>query len=229
MYFKEKTLRELLMEAKNGIGDARETLILMYYQRIKKILMDLKIPNILHEDILHDCILSTIEIINELNADDYDYIYGKMRAIVIKQVAKSLEFFYDYNKDIDGKVFDKPSSYLSYVTKHKYNFYNIINEYIRYGTIKESIINDEISSDRVVEDTAIDDAIKEEYWKYVSNEEPVKQLIITGRFPIDECYEENKTNIAKKLGCSRNNIDQEEKVIRARMSRYSKFYQYLRK
>ena len=126
-------------------------------------------------------------------------------------------------------MFNKPTLYLYELCGDHYTFHDVIREYLNFGKIKEDIIHDEVSSDRVVEEKAIEDSLIEEYWKYVNNENKIKQAIITGRFPISSAYEETLEDLKEITGRTRSYVHDEEKRIRSNMARYSKFYQHFKK
>lgn len=227
MNIRDSEQRRIIERIKNGDTVAREKYILHYYERIKGNLAKLKIPEEYHEDILHDCIITVMKSIEEIDLSRQSFVCQIFHVKIVEQIAKSLARIYSYTKEINGRRVNSPSIYLRNKGV-KYTNYDIIEEYLSDGSIPETVIIDEGTPLRDTEDRVINRQIENEYWRYVDTQSPLKQDIITGRMPLTDCVIEPLGAIAERNNCSRAYIYQEAGRQRKLLLRSTNLRGYLK-
>ena len=227
MNIRDNEQRKIIERIKNGDTEAREKYVLHYYERIKGNLVKLQIPEEYHEDILHDCIIAVMRLIEEIDLSKQSHVCQIFHVKIVEQIAKSLARIYAYTKEINGKRVNSPSIYLRNKGV-RYTNYDIIEEYLSDGVLPETVIVDKGTTLRDTEDKVINRQIENEYWRYVDTQSPLKQDIITGRMPITDCAIESLSTIAERNNCSRAYIYQEAGRQRKLLSRSTNLRGYLK-
>ncbi|MBR4231226.1 MAG: hypothetical protein IKR74_03615 [Bacilli bacterium] len=227
MNIRDSEQRIIIAKIRNGDKEARENYILHYYERIKGTLVRLQIPEEYHEDILHDCIIAVMGLIEEIDLNKQSHVCQKFNVKIVEQIAKSLACIFVYSKKVNGKKVNSPSIYLRNKDV-RYTNYDIIEEYLSDGKLPEMVIADKGTSLRDTEDRVINRQIENEYWGYVDTQSPLKQEIITGRMPITDFEIESFGKIAERNNCSRAYINQEASRQRKLLLRSTNLRWYLK-
>ena len=218
MNIRDDEQRKIIESIRKGDKEARDKYILHYYERIKKNLVKLQIPEELHEDILHECIIAVIETIYEADMDNQYFVSQIFHKKIMEQIVKSLGTRYSYARKVNGRIVHSPSIYLR-ITKPNYNNYDIIREYKEHGVLDEGEIPEFVSDERDTEDRAYNRMLCEKYWSYVNQLPENKQKVVIGRIPIASGYEESRQTIAEHSNCSRSGVYKSEMRIRKKMQK----------
>ena len=125
MNIRDSEQRIIIAKIRNGDKEARENYILHYYERIKGTLVRLQIPEEYHEDILHDCIIAVMGLIEEIDLNKQSHVCQKFNIKIIERERFSTCFYKDVIITLAGPAFNIICFIILYRVYNNFAFVNL--------------------------------------------------------------------------------------------------------
>lgn len=208
---KRKTKEEqvsLINNFRTNNSSLREEIFNYYYTNAMKYLGKLHIPSDIKEDLTQEVAVCILDLIDTYEFKSDKHISFMIHDKIVRVIIAYLYTVYSYNKELNGKKYRNPYTYLQAKCGFGKNPTDILHEIIRYGKRREEQLSDVVTSDDYMESIADNSLLVDKYFLYASTLPYSKRIIFLGRIPIcEEAYKTEK-ELSDILGVEEQRIGQ---------------------